>query len=213
MLKDKRIQAALVSVAVNIVLVGIKLWGASISQSRGLHADALHSLSDVGVSSLVFLSVFTARKTRKWGKAVEEGVAFTIGVIIIGVAVSVLLRPNYAVVSEGLTQLPLAIGLTWVCVLITYFVSQYKLRVGRECDAANLRADGYHSRMDMYSSVAVLVGLLGAWSGLNLDSVASLVVGLLILRIGLVVLAASLQSAVGGDVPVAERSEERRVGK
>lgn len=204
MLKDRRIQAALVSIGVNIVLATIKFWGAAISQSQGLRADALHSLSDVGVSSLVFLSVFTARKSRKWGKAAEEAVAFSIGVIIVGVAVSVLLSPNYTFGGEGLTQLPLVIGLTWVCILLSYFVSKYKLRVGRECDAANLRADGQHSRMDMYSSVAVLIGLVGAWSGLNLDGIASLVVGLLILRIGLVVLAATLQSAVRGDVAVAE---------
>jgi modulator of FtsH protease HflK len=207
MLKDKRSRAAIISVAVNIVLVILKLWGASLSGSLGLRADALHSLSDVGVSLLVLLSVFFARKTSKWKQGIEEGTAFTIAVIIISVGVSILLYSRPDPGDAVLQQLPLAVLLTWICIMISWFVAQYKMRVGRECGALNLQADGYHSKMDVYSSVAVLAGLLGNWSGLNLDGVASLVVGLLILRIGFVVLAGAIRSAWKGDIAVADAME------
>jgi membrane protease subunit HflK len=143
MFSDRRIKAAFISIAVDVTLVSIKLWGASVSQSRGLRADALHSFSDICVSSLVLISILGARQFQKWGRAFEEGTAFLIGIIITWVAVGVL-RSSNSTVSEGsLGQVPLAIVLTWACILIAYFASQYKLRVGRECDAANLRADGH----------------------------------------------------------------------
>ncbi|MBN2311098.1 MAG: protease modulator HflK family protein [Candidatus Hydrogenedentes bacterium] len=204
MLKDRRIRAATVSVGANLCLVGLKLWGASLSGSAGLQADALHSLSDVGVSLLVLFSVLSAWKSRKWSRVFEEATAFIIGAIIIGVGIVSLLSVNAAFARPELQQLPVAIVLTWFCILVSYFVARYKMRVGRECGAVNLQADGHHSQMDMYSSVAVLIGLLGNWSGLNLDAAASLIVGLLILRIGLVVLAAAAESAFRKDLAVAE---------
>ncbi len=204
MLKDRRTRAAILSVAVNLGLVGLQFWGAYLSGSRGLRADAFHSLSDVGVSLLVLLSVLSALKTRKWAKLVEEATAFIIGLIIVGVGLCVLFLSGPAFEEQELQQIPAAIVLAWFSIMISYFIAEYKLRVGRECDAVNLQADGHHSKMDMYSSVAVLIGLLGSWCGLNLDGVASLVVGVLILRIGLVVLAGAVRSALRSDVAVAE---------
>ena len=204
MLFDKKIRAALISVAVNLVLVGVKLWGASFSRSMGLHADALHSLSDVGVSLLVLLGAVSAWKARKSARIVEEVTAVVIGLLIVGVGVRALASAGAGMAGRELEEIPAALVLTWFCVVVTHFVAAYKIRVGRECNAASLQADGHHSRMDMYSSLAVLVGLLGAWCGLNLDAVASLAVGLLIMRIGVVVLVATANSVHRRDLHVAQ---------
>lgn len=204
MFTDRKIKAAAISIAVDMILVEIKLFGVAVSHSRSLHADALHSFSDICVSSLVMLSVLGAQRFHKWSRVFEEGAAFLIGLIITWVAVGVLRASNELVADGALKNLPLVIVLTWACILITYFASQYKLRVGRECNAVNLQADGRHTRMDMYSSVVVLLGLVGSWSGFRLDGVASVVVGILILRLGLLVLMAAVQNLLKPGIPIFE---------
>ena len=204
MFKDKRIKAATISILVNLLLVAIQFYGAWISKSQGMRADAFHSFSDIGVSSLVLLSILAAFRFKKWGKGIEDSIAVFIGILIGWVGISVLRSPTSITADAPLQNLPTAIILTWICILISYLVSRYKLRVGTECDTASLRADGHHSRMDMYSSIAVLIGLVGNWSGMNLDSVASVIVGLMILRLALVVLAATLQNALKPDGHIAD---------
>ncbi len=204
MFKDRRIKAATISIIVNLVMVAIQFYGAWLSKSQGMRADAFHSFSDIGVSSLVLISILATFKLKKWGKGIEDGIAVFIGIIIGWVGISVLRSSGTVADAAPLQNVPTAIVLTWICILIAYFVSRYKLRVGEECDAASLRADGHHSRMDMYSSIAVMIGLLGNWSGLNLDAVASVIVGLMILRLSLVVLAAAAQNALRPDGHIAD---------
>ena len=47
MFKDRRIKAATISIFVDLLLVAIKLYGASLSQSQGLRADA-HDPGGIG---------------------------------------------------------------------------------------------------------------------------------------------------------------------
>src|SRR5262249_11701327 len=55
-------------------------------------------------------------------------------------------------------------------------VAIFRIRVGREIGSAALIADGYHARVDGWTSLAVLVGALGAWFGYPLaDPITGLV--------------------------------------
>src|ERR671935_845584 len=56
-------------------------------------------------------------------------------------------------------------------------VAIFRIKVGREINSAALIADGYHARIDGWTSLAVLVGAIGVWLGYPL---ADPVVGLLI---------------------------------
>jgi cation diffusion facilitator family transporter len=56
-------------------------------------------------------------------------------------------------------------------------VAVFRIRVGRQIGSAALVADGYHARVDGWTSLAVLIGTLGVWAGYPL---ADPVVGLLI---------------------------------
>src|SRR6266403_28255 len=44
-------------------------------------------------------------------------------------------------------------------------VAVFRIRVGRQIGSAALIADGYHARVDGWTSLAVLVGAVGAWCG------------------------------------------------
>ena len=56
-------------------------------------------------------------------------------------------------------------------------VAMFRIRVGREINSAALIADGYHARVDGWTSLAVLFGAVGVWLGYPL---ADPIVGLLI---------------------------------
>ena len=189
---ERRIRAGLISVGCDIVLVCLKLLGAWLSMSMAMKADAIHSLSDIGVSGLVLAGALLSRWKFPWLKTLENVIALLISLLILAAALTLGMQ-TFQYRNQPLTNVPVAIGFIWVCILISYGISRYKIQVGRETNSPSLEADGYHSRMDMYSSVAVLAGLLGGWIGLRLDTVASFVVVLLITKIGLELLVASIQ--------------------
>lgn len=56
-------------------------------------------------------------------------------------------------------------------------VAMFRIRVGQEISSAALIADGYHARVDGWTSLAVLFGAAGVWLGYPL---ADPIVGLLI---------------------------------
>ena len=56
-------------------------------------------------------------------------------------------------------------------------VAVFRVRVGREISSAALIADGYHARVDGWTSLAVLFGAIGVWLGYPL---ADPIIGLLI---------------------------------
>lgn len=56
-------------------------------------------------------------------------------------------------------------------------VAIFRIRVGREIGSAALVADGYHARVDGWTSLAVVLGALGIWAGYPL---ADPIVGVLI---------------------------------
>ena len=56
-------------------------------------------------------------------------------------------------------------------------VAVYRIRVGRQIRSAALVADGLHARTDGFTSLAVVLGVIGVWAGFPL---ADPVVGLLI---------------------------------
>src|SRR5260370_23970670 len=56
-------------------------------------------------------------------------------------------------------------------------VAILRIRVGRQIGSVALVADGYHARVDGWTSLAVLLGAIGVWAGYPL---ADSVVGLLI---------------------------------
>ena len=85
------------------------------------------------------------------------------------------------------------VGIT-ACVGIAYFISRFKLMVGRETDSPALVADGYHSRMDMFTSIAVLISIMGQWIGIGLERVVAVLIAVMIAVTGVNLLVSSFVS-------------------
>ena len=193
-------RTALISIGINAGLVALKLALASLSGSLALVADAWHSGSDVAASGLVWAG---ARITRRGNRAnlaiIENIIGIAIALLIFWAAFGIFRRIS-VVAAEGIRNLPIAIIGTLLAALVSYYAAQYKLYVGHETGSVSLIADGYHSRMDMLTSVAVVIGLMGHAIGIELDRIAAVVVTVFIVGSGVEILSASIGGLKGGTI-------------
>ena len=169
--QEKTIVVALVA---DLVLVGIKYWLAFASGSLSLRASAWHSMGDVFVSVLVLVGLFAVRwesRARHQVGAVENIVSLVVSGFIFYIAYDIF---QDVVAGSALPDLrylwPVAIA-SFVTIIITYFIARYKEYVGRATNSTSLIASAYHSRMDLYASVLVVVSLIAAALGLQVLSV------------------------------------------
>ena len=203
---DRRIRTSLISISADITLITIKWVLAWVTLSAALSVDALHSLSDLFVSITVLLGLLIRRKMEK--RSAENGLVTADGapppgywieaVISLVVALIILYLP-YEIVTSVTSRASLAVKYPWVaiggvmiCILIAYFISRFKTFVGRETDSPALVADGFHSRMDMYTSIAVLASLFGHLIGIVFDTLLAVVIAVLVAVTGLELLITSI---------------------
>lgn len=192
--KEKTI---LIAIMANIVLIGLRFFLADLSGSIGLKANAWHSFADVFVSIFVFLGLLTIRFGEKkskvaFGKA-EHILAIFVALFIFYMGVEIL-AGALSNESADLKYVPFVAAGAFIGVIINYFMARYKIYVGEQTGSQSLLADGYHSKMDMYASIAVLVGLLGALFGMNsLDKVAAIVVMVMMMIAGYEILVSNVR--------------------
>jgi cation diffusion facilitator family transporter len=182
--------------ALKISLVGLgitallQLLVVLYSGSVALLADTIHNFADAATSIPLWIAFALARRgpnrrfTYGYGKT--EDVA---GVVIVGVIFFSACVAGYQALLKLIQPEPMA-HLGWVAAaaLIGFFgneaVAVYRIRVGREIGSAALIADGQHSRVDGFTSLSVLVGVLGTWLGFPLtDPIVGIGITLAILFI------------------------------
>jgi len=170
MVVERKERTILIAVIANIILIILRFFLANISGSLGLEANAWHSLTDVFVSSVVFLGLFAGRiGAKKYTNVIsrlENILALFVSVFIFYMGIEILFD---ALGNEGkeLKYVAFSAAGAFLGVIINYFMARYKLYVGMQTNSQSLIADGYHSKMDMYCSIAVLVGLTGSLFGMN----------------------------------------------
>lgn len=196
---DRRVRTCLASIGTDIFLISLKGTLAVFTGSLAILADAYHSFSDLIVSSTVLTGVlFRRRQERKAGETrppttttgaapgywIESLVAFFVALVILYTA--------YQVFSKVIVSPPDQIRKIWLavvgitaCAAIAYLLSRFKIMVGRETDSPALVADGYHSRMDMFTSIAVVLSLMGQWIGIKLDPMVAVLIAVIIAITGI----------------------------
>jgi cation diffusion facilitator family transporter len=187
-----RANRALVVSAIGLTVTGlIELVIALISGSVALLGDALHNLSDVSTSVLVFVgfraSQRNANERYPYGYERAEDLA--------GIGVALVIWASAAVAGwESLSKLVhggqtrhlgWGIGAAVVGIVGNQLVARYKLIVGRRIQSATMIADAKHSWLDALSSGGALVGLIGVAAGWTwADAVAGIVVTGFICHVG-----------------------------
>jgi len=207
------------AVAVSAIGLGItglaELALALLTGSVGLLGDAIHNLSDVSTSAVVFLGFRLSRRppTEKYPYGLERAEDLA-GV---GIAVVIWLSAVFAgyesirkLIDHGHTEF-VGAGIAGAVLGIVgnQVVARYKLVVGRRINSATLIADARHSWLDALSSAGALVGLIAVALGQPWgDPVAGLAVTAFICHVGYEVTAEVMHRLADGvDPNVITRAE------
>jgi cation diffusion facilitator family transporter len=154
-----------------------------ISGSVALLADTIHNFGDAATAIPLAIAFWFARKQPSerftFGYGRVEDLA---GLAIVATILTSALIAGYESIERLLH--PQDISRLWTVAAASIIgflgneaVAIFRIRVGREINSAALIADGYHARVDGWTSLAVLVGATGVWLGYPL---ADPIVGLLI---------------------------------
>jgi cation diffusion facilitator family transporter len=178
---------ALVSLGVTTVLQMIIFW---FSGSTALFADTVHNLGD-GANSIPLLIAFALQRrarsrTFTYGYGRTEDVAGL--VILVSIAASAVVA-GVESIRKLLDPQPMD-HLGWVAAaaIIGFLgneaVAILQIRTGRQIGSAALVADGQHARIDGFTSLAVLVAVVGTLLGASiLDPIIGLLITITILMI------------------------------
>ena len=181
-----------VSIVGNIILSLFKLLVGMIAHSSAMISDAFHSASDVFSSVIVIIGVKLSSKKsdedHPYGHERLECVAAIVLAVILLITGCFIGRDAleqimHAHTVEFVIPGKLALAAAIVSILIKEAMYWYTRHYARLIDSGALMADAWHHRSDALSSVGALIGIAGARQGYPiLESVASLIICLLILK-------------------------------
>ena len=210
--KARIARLAAMSIMVALVVLALKTYAWALTGSVALYSDALESIVNVVASGVAFWAIRVSHMPAdddhqhghhkaEYFSAVVEGVLICVAAILIVYKVwESWQAPSTLDLSwtgMGVNGAASVLNAVWAMVLI---------RAGRAARSPALEADGRHIMTDVYTSVGVLAGLVGAaltgW--LWLDPLMAVLVALNILFQGWHVITGSLGGLMDRAVEPAE---------
>ncbi len=222
MSREKEIyKATLMGSAGNAALLTFKFIAGVLGNSSAMIADAVHSLSDFVTDLLVLVFVSISAKPQDQSHDYGHGKFETIASFLIGLA---LVAAATGIVVSGvlkfLTWLDgaqleapgwIALWAALLSIAIKELLYQYTARKGRQLDSQVMIANAWHHRSDALSSIGAALGiglaiLLGRrWT--VLDPLASIVVGLMLVKVAYELLKTSINELTESSLPADTEQE------
>ena len=202
---NRKEKTLVITICANLFLIALKFTLAGISGSLALKASAWHSFSDIFVSGIVLTGLFLARREdvnlSRGISRIENVVSIIVSLFILYIGYDIF-REVIRGTERELSQVPVVILGSLLTIAVSYFMARFKIYVGKETNSPSLIADGYHSKMDMYSSIVVVIGLTGYLIGLaNMDKVAAVIIVILIVLAGLEIFTGAFRALRSGGLP------------
>lgn len=206
--------------ALNLVLSAAKIVFGLFSSSQSLIMDGVHSVSD----SVTDMGILIGR--RFWSAPpdanhphghgrIETLITAGIGFIVLGTGIGLVFR--------ALSSIPNAVGISapWP-VLIVALASwstkeslyRWTRRVGERCGSEAVVANAWHHRSDAYSSIPVMLAVIGKWvrpDWAYLDPVAAILVGVFVMRAAVEIVWPALKELADTAPSGANRAALRRI--
>lgn len=170
---------------------GVELAIAVFTGSVALLGDALHNLSDVSTSLVVFVGFRVSKRSPTapypYGFERAEDLAGLGVALVIWASAIFAGYESFQKLISGATTTHLTAGVAAAAVGVfgNQVVARYKIHIGKRIQSATLVADGKHSLLDSLSSLGALAGLVAVALGQRWgDPVAGIAVTLFIARVG-----------------------------
>ncbi len=206
-------KAASLGIWGNLFLAILKITAGIISNSTAVIADGIHSFSDIVTSIVVWMGMRVSQKPpdaeHPYGhEDVEPIVGLIVSLFLVLVGFEFARHSLLEFHSRVVIPDMLAVYVTIAALLGKEAMTRYVLGIAKSINSPALKADAYHHRSDVYSSIVVLFGVLGARAGYAiLDPLAGVVVSLIVMKIGIDVGTENIRQLMG-TVPSPELKEE-----
>lgn len=207
-----------VSVAVNVLLTTVQILAGLAAHSQSLIADGLHSLSDLVCDFLVLIASYHSKDPADEGHPyghgrVETAASFALGAVLVVTGLGIMVAA--ALKLQNIEHLPpvtpLALWTAGLALVAKEVLFRYMLHVGEKLRSPMLIANAWHARSDAASSLVVAVGIGGNLLGfLYADSVAAIVVGFMIVRMGVVFAWDAFQELIDAGLSIEEVNSIRQ---
>jgi cation diffusion facilitator family transporter len=172
----------------NVVLFVVKLLCGSVGDSSAVVADAAHSAADLLLAIILMICLKVSNsppdKEHPYGRGNIEYIAsLFVGVSLTTVAV-LIAYTSLSDILSGVDHRPTiaaTVGLL-ISIVGNELMFRHSLCCGERFGSPAMIANAWENRADVYTSIAALVGVLGAQLGLPfMDSIGAIVVALLLL--------------------------------
>jgi len=219
-LSKTKIRAARFSILTASGLAVMKLVAGFSTGSLAVIASAFDSLLDILMSAVNYLAIRHAEQpadeNHPFGHGKFETAATLIQSVIIGLTGSGVLFEACRRLYTGeyrLARLEQGMIVLLVSVAASVAISRYLRQVARRTDSSALQADALHFSMDVYTNLALVVGLIlinllqAPW----IDPLLSALVGLYILFEAIKLVRHGLRDMLDEELPEAVRDEVEAV--
>ena len=198
-------KAAKIAIIANCILTILIIAGGIFSGSYALVSEGAHTLSDVATSIIAYLGFVVGQKPADENHPIGHGRAEAISGLVIVVflalisyeiitgAIDKILHPSLITIPDTYAAIMAVVG-----ILVNLKISDYIISIGKEINSPAIVADGKHQKTDIFSSVAVLVGVGVSNMGYPiLDPIIGLVIGCLIIKTGYEIAKENIDNIMG----------------
>ena len=228
MSREKEIyKVTLIGSAGNAALLTFKFIAGIMGHSSAMIADAVHSLSDFVTDLLVLVFVSISAKpqdkSHDYGHGKFETIAsFLIGLALVAAATGIVVSGTMKLIdwwSGEQLEAPgwIALWAALLSIFIKELLYQYTARQGRKIDSQVMIANAWHHRSDALSSIGAALGIgLAIWLGQRwtvLDPVASIIVGLMLVKVAYELLKVSIGELTEQSLPADTEQEIEQIIK
>jgi len=178
---------SIISIIVNFLLAIAKIAIGVISKSSAVIAEGLHSGMDIVSSSISYIGIKVAKKPvdkeHPYGHYKSEviaGLIITIILFLTGLWIIYDAAISFFTVKElAITSLTLIVMAG--SAVANEVMARLKIHYGKKSESMALMADGQHSRVDVFVSAGVFIGLFLVNYWAHIDSLIALAIGVYIL--------------------------------
>ncbi|MCD1294188.1 cation transporter [Methanocella sp. CWC-04] len=180
----------IITLFLNLFVSIAKLIVGYMANSMSLIADGIHSFSDgmSNITGLIGISLASRPRdaTHPYGHQKFETIAaLAISIMLVLVSLNILYSAINRLmnpVSPDVTIISFAVII--FTIIVNVFVSRYEFKEGTRLKSDILLSDSAHTGSDVLVSLTVLISLIASYFGFSLlDSIASLLIALLILKV------------------------------
>jgi len=179
---------AKISILANVILAGGKITVGIFSNSASVLAEGIHSLTDVFSSLISFFGIKISKKPadkkHPYGHFKFEVLAgFLITLILFGTSLGIIFEAYQKFKNPSLIKIPiLALSVMIFSAIVNEIMSRLKIHFGKKENSVALISDGVHSRVDVFASLVVFVGLILNKYWIFTDSVLAFLIALYIIK-------------------------------